>query len=79
MVPDRQPRFTPKARRIIADPSNPVFVSAVTSWEIAIKKSLGKLKAPDDIARIVEERGFFELPIYLYHGDQVLKLPLAPP
>ncbi len=69
------PRLTPKARRIIADPSNPVFVSAVTSWEIAIKKSLGKLKAPDDIARIVEERGFFELPIYLYHGDRVLKLP----
>ena len=31
--------------------------------------------APNDIARIVEERGFFELPIYLYHGDRVLKLP----
>ena len=37
------PRLTLKARRIIADPSNLVFVSAVTSWEIAIKKSLGKL------------------------------------
>ena len=69
------PRLTPEARELIADPLNPVYVSAATSWEIAIKKSLGKLKAPDNIDGIVEERGFLKLPIYLYHGDTLLKLP----
>lgn len=69
------PRLTPEAREIIADPLNPVYVSAVSSWEIAIKKSIGKLKAPDNIDKIVEEKGFLKLPIYLYHTDRVVELP----
>ena len=69
------PRLTPEARELIADPLNPVYVSAATSWEIAIKKSLGKLKAPDNIDGIVEEMGFLKLPIYLYHGDTLSTLP----
>jgi len=37
---------------------------------------LGKLKAPDDINRIVDEMGFLKLPNYFHHGDLVFKLPL---
>ena len=69
------PRLTPEVRELIADPLNPVYVSAATSWEIAIKKSLGKLKAPHNIDGIVEEMGFLKLPIYLYHGDTLSRLP----
>ena len=65
-----------KTRKLIADPRNEVLVSAVTSWEISIKKATGKLKAPDDIDTIVEDEGFCKLPINLYHGEIAGRLPL---
>ncbi|MCY3655330.1 MAG: type II toxin-antitoxin system VapC family toxin [Chloroflexi bacterium] len=36
-------RFSIAAREAIADPGNDVFLSAVSSWEIAIKYGLGRL------------------------------------
>lgn len=39
-------QLSPQARAAIIDGHNTVFVSAVTAWEIAIKKSIGKLKLP---------------------------------
>lgn len=50
------------ARDAIADPRNEVFVSAVSGWEIAIKKAKGRLVAPDNLALVVEEKGFGHLP-----------------
>ena len=38
-----------EARSAIANPDNIVFVSAASAWEIAIKKTLGKLQALDDL------------------------------
>lgn len=64
-----------KARQAIADGSNQVYVSAATSWEISIKKALGKLEAPDDIDAIVETERFQKLPITLYHGQLAGRLP----
>jgi len=69
------PKIGVHLRRIIANPYNLIFVSAVTGWEIAIKKSIGKLTAPDDIDRIVSERGFIELPVRIHHASTLLKLP----
>ena len=59
-----------QARQAIGDPRNQVFISAVTGWEISIKKGLGKLTAPDDMDRIVTDEGFDELPISFFHGEQ---------
>jgi PIN domain nuclease of toxin-antitoxin system len=36
------------ARQIISNSENAIFVSAVTAWEISIKKALGKSDAPND-------------------------------
>ena len=36
----------PKARAIISDPANGVFLSAASAWEIGVKFSLGKLSLP---------------------------------
>lgn len=38
-------RISEVARDRISDPENEVFVSAVSCWEIAIKRSIGKLRA----------------------------------
>ena len=43
------PALSPAARDAIADPVNEPFISAASVWEIAIKRSLGKLTAPDDL------------------------------
>ncbi len=62
-------------RDMIADERNEVFVSAATAWEMAIKRALGKLDAPDDVDGLVEEEGFSKLPISLYHGQLAGSLP----
>lgn len=51
------------ARSLITDPANDVLVSASTVWEIAIKRSLGKLEAPDDLVGALEEAGFDAVPV----------------
>lgn len=44
-------------------------MSAATSWEISIKRSIGILEAPADIDSVVEEERFLKLPITLLHGQ----------
>ena len=69
------PALGDDARARIADPANTVHISAVTGWEIAIKKALGKLQAPDDLDAMVEREGFTHLPITFFHGEQAGALP----
>jgi PIN domain nuclease of toxin-antitoxin system len=57
-----------EARNAIADPANLVAVSAVSAWEISIKKALGKLAAPDDLEQQVQQGGFLPLPISIAHA-----------
>jgi PIN domain nuclease of toxin-antitoxin system len=58
----------PLARDAIADPDAVVVVSAATAWEIAIKKSAGRLVAPDDLLSMLEDNDFDELPITASHA-----------
>ncbi len=69
------PELGPRCRELLADQRNEVFVSAATTWEISIKKALGKLDAPEDMDSIVEDEGFSKLPISLYHGQLAGSLP----
>jgi PIN domain nuclease of toxin-antitoxin system len=69
------PALSPPARDAIADPVNEPFVSAASVWEIAIKRSLGKLTAPDDLPDRIEDEGFAWLPISANHAWQVRELP----
>jgi PIN domain nuclease of toxin-antitoxin system len=70
------PALSPAARAAIADPANGLLVSAATVWEIAIKRSLGKLSAPDDLPDRISQEGFEWLPISAGHGWEVRNLPL---
>ena len=64
-----------KARASIVDANNPVWVSAASLWEIGIKKSLGKLTAPEDMDAIVEDEGFEKLVIDNHHAEWAPQLP----
>lgn len=52
-----------------------VFVSTASLWEIAIKTSIGKLEAPDDLPERVAEMGFVLLPVTSDHAWHVRSLP----
>jgi PIN domain nuclease of toxin-antitoxin system len=52
------------------------IVSAVTIWEAAIKRGLGKLESPDDLLPQLQGAGVELLPITARHTDLVASLPL---
>lgn len=60
--------LSPVARRTIAEPSNEVLVSSATIWEIAIKRSLGKLNAPAGLLEAIAEDGLIFLAITPWHA-----------
>ena len=68
-------RISESARAAIADPNNEVLVSAVTGWEIGIKKARGRLVAPDNLAAVVEEKRFEHLSLTFAHAERAAALP----
>lgn len=64
-------RLSDRARALIADEANEIFVSAASAWEIATKQRLGKLDdVPDAAARFAElvaADGFVHLPMTHVH------------
>ena len=68
--------LAPATRSAITDSANEVFVSAASVWEIAIKRALGKLRAPDGVAGLIEEFGFTELVVTSFHAEQAGGLPM---
>jgi PIN domain nuclease of toxin-antitoxin system len=69
------PRLGRATRDLVADPDHLVVVSAATAWEIAIKKALGRLEAPDELAVVLEENDFDPLPISVHHALAAGALP----
>jgi PIN domain nuclease of toxin-antitoxin system len=68
------PALGSAARNLISDPANEVFVSAATVWEISIKRSLGKLDAPDDLADTLATEGFAEAAVLATDGERAGRL-----
>ncbi len=73
------PRLGAHARELIGDGENEVYLSAASSWEIAIKTSLGKLTLPEPPAQYVPGRlaaqGMRGLCIEHVHALEVASLP----
>jgi PIN domain nuclease of toxin-antitoxin system len=63
------------AERHLTDDTNRVLLSAVVVWEVAVKRSLGKLKSPGDLAPTLLAAGAQPLPIGLDHAAAVETLP----
>jgi PIN domain nuclease of toxin-antitoxin system len=52
-----------------------VLLSAAVVWEVAIKRSLGQLDAPEDLAATLLGAGVQPLPVSLDHAAAVESLP----
>ena len=70
------PKLAEGARAAIADPRNEVFVSAITGWEVAVKRAKGRMTAPDNLSAMVDEKGFTHLPLTFHHAEQAGNLPM---
>lgn len=70
-----EPTLGRDAYEAIAEPANEVLVSAVTVWELEIKRAVGKLRAPRELIGRVRDEAFSELPISFEHGVAAGRLP----
>ena len=59
----------------LEDERTPVLISAVVVWEAAIKRALGKLKAPDDLPDRLDAFDFERLPVTEAHAWAMRDLP----
>jgi PIN domain nuclease of toxin-antitoxin system len=76
---DRPDALPSAARAALEDPSNDLFLSLVSPWEMQIKSTLGKLQLGKPVAELVQaelDRAAIQLlPITLHHIDAVSRLP----
>jgi PIN domain nuclease of toxin-antitoxin system len=73
---DAKDAHLPEAfRSAIGSPWNEVYVSAVSVWEIAIKRASGKLTFRASAARSIEEYGFLPLAITVEQAEWAGGLP----
>jgi len=68
-----------RARELFVDPANEVYLSAVSTWEIAVKHALGRLPLPGPPEQFVpkqrERHGIESLPL---HEEATLHLTRLP-
>lgn len=73
-------RLSPRASSLIEASEHDCYLSAVSSWEIAIKHATGKLRLPEAPATYVPARlarmRILSLPIEQHHALHVSTLPM---
>jgi PIN domain nuclease of toxin-antitoxin system len=74
LLGDRE-RVSTHAADALEDEDNEVAVSAASVWEIAIKRSLGKLTIADGWAATLWRLGFDPLPVTAIHAAAAEGLP----
>jgi PIN domain nuclease of toxin-antitoxin system len=65
-----------RARDIIKDKSNELFVSTASFWELAIKKSVGRITLPQHLFALIAQEQIQSLPILPEEAFAVSDLPL---
>jgi PIN domain nuclease of toxin-antitoxin system len=75
---EKNPLLKQKAQKTITDPSNDIYVSIASLWEIAIKLSIGKLdltQTLDDIIKELSKQNYLILPISIEAIKIIRTLP----
>jgi PIN domain nuclease of toxin-antitoxin system len=68
------PRLTKRARQAVED-AEIVWVSAISAWEIEVKRRRGLLDAPDNLERTLRARDLRPLNLTLAHAVAAANLP----
>jgi PIN domain nuclease of toxin-antitoxin system len=77
MASTRAPqKIQSKAQKIIKDRSNNIFLSTASFWEMAIKKSIGRLILPHNLIEAATAESFKILPIFPEEALGIADLPM---
>lgn len=68
-------RLRQETREALTRPSNEVFLSAASVWELGLKIARQKLAMPEDYAERLLADGFDELPVSIAHAKRSMSLP----
>jgi PIN domain nuclease of toxin-antitoxin system len=69
-------RLSETVRELVGNPRHDVLLSAVVAWEIAIKRTLGKLTVrPTLVSELLTDGGATELAVSVAHAGEVERLP----
>ena len=73
------PELSDLAREVFVNPENEVYLSTVSTWEIAVKHAIGRLPLPEAVEKFIppqrEEQGVASLPL---EEEATLYLPRLP-
>lgn len=69
-------RLSAEATRVIADGASQLYFSAAGAWEMAIKKTLGRLEYPGNLPEVLAANRIEPLPVSVAHALAVADLPL---
>lgn len=77
---DDSARLGSQARDRITE-SAAVYVSAASTWELAIKAAVGKIMLPDDLEDAIDRAALRDLPVTRHHtlGSDLMALPHMDP
>ncbi|MGO9340799.1 MAG: type II toxin-antitoxin system VapC family toxin [Terracidiphilus sp.] len=73
---DQKPKRIPDSVLLRLESAPQVFLSAVTTWELTIKQSLGSLTLLRPVSDLIHTYQMVELPVTIRHGEAVGNLPL---
>jgi PIN domain nuclease of toxin-antitoxin system len=69
-------RLPASIRDALEDPTNIVFASAASAWEMAIKQARGKLRYPAaELTAALRRVSLLELPVTVRHAEAAASLP----
>ena len=71
-------KISPELASLLSDPSNHLYFSSASIWEISIKESLGKKDFKFSSKKLYDgliENGYKELKVSALHAMEVIKLP----
>ncbi len=68
-----------QSRKLFSDPANQVFLSAVSTWEIMLKFSLGKLSLPSPFEQfLIDQRTLHGIEPLTLSEEAIVHLPKLP-
>jgi PIN domain nuclease of toxin-antitoxin system len=70
------PAMPKRFRNILLMDDAEIYISAVSVWEVSIKRAIGKMPAPMDIFDRALDAGCLELPVTWKHARAVEAMPL---
>jgi len=68
-------RLGPVERDAIRTPSNDIYLSAASVWEMMIKQALGRLQIPELPSEAAIRMGMHRLPVTMEHAEATSALP----